>query len=78
MDLKIGCSIITLFALFNKIAGVYGIIAVFQGGTFAQLSLYVYSIGSILGLLWGLKGISDVSRRRVKEIRDEIKRSKCN
>jgi len=69
MDLKIGCSIITLFALFNKIAGVYGIIAVFQGGTLAQLSLYVYSIGSIVGLLWGLKAISDVSKRRQEKER---------
>ena len=38
MDIKVGCQIISLFSLFNKIAGVYGIIAVFQGGTFAPVS----------------------------------------
>ncbi|SPC66192.1 related to KEI1 - component of inositol phosphorylceramide synthase [Ustilago sp. UG-2017b] len=59
MDLKIGASILTLFALFNKTAGVYGILAVFQGGTFSQVALYVYSIATIVLFLWGLKGISD-------------------
>lgn len=59
MDLKIGASILTLFALFNKTAGIYGILAVFQGGTFAQVALYLYSIATIVVFLWGLKGISD-------------------
>lgn len=59
MDIKVGCQIISLFSLFNKIAGVYGIIAVFQGGTFAQVSLYIYSIATIPLFIWGLKGISD-------------------
>ena len=41
MDIKVGCQILSLFSLFNKIAGVYGIIAVFQGGC-ASLSLLVF------------------------------------
>ena len=65
MDLKIGASILTLFALFNKIAGVYGILAVFQGGTFSQVALYLYSIATIVIFLWGLKGISDEDAQRV-------------
>lgn len=58
MDIKVGCQIISLFSLFNKIAGVYGIIAVFQGGTFAQVSLYIYSIATIPLFIWGLNAIS--------------------
>ncbi|KAN0063920.1 hypothetical protein ACQY0O_003526 [Thecaphora frezii] len=65
MDLKIGAQILTLFALFNKIAGVYGIIAVFQGGTFSQVALYLYSIATIVVFLWGLKGISDENAQQV-------------
>jgi len=59
MDIKVGSQILTLFSLFNKIAGIYGIIAVFQGGTFAQVSLYLYSIATIPIFIWGLKVISD-------------------
>ena len=62
-DLKQGCEVISLFALFNKIAGIYGILAVFSGGTAAQVSLYLYIIASIGALLWGIRGISDVSSR---------------
>lgn len=59
MDIKVGCQIISLFSLFNKIAGVYGIMAMFQGGTFSQLSLYIYSIATIPIFIWGLKVMSD-------------------
>ncbi|EST08719.1 Protein of unknown function DUF1753, Golgi [Kalmanozyma brasiliensis GHG001] len=65
MDLKVGASILTLFAIFNKTAGVYGILAVFQGGTFSQVALYLYSIATIIVFLWGLKGISDEDAHRV-------------
>lgn len=34
--------------------------AVFTGGTPAQLTLYLYSIGTIVVFLWGLKTISEV------------------
>lgn len=65
MDLKVGASILTLFALFNKTAGIYGILAVFQGGTFFQVALYLYSIATIVLFLWGLKGISDEDAQHV-------------
>lgn len=64
-DLKVGCTIITLFALFNKIAGIYGVIAIFQGGTFSQVSLYVYSIVTIFIFLWAIQGISDEDQQKV-------------
>lgn len=59
MDIKVGAQILTLFSLFNKIAGVYGILAIFHGGSLAQLSLYIYSIATIPVFIWGLKGISE-------------------
>ncbi|PKI82901.1 hypothetical protein MVES_003320 [Malassezia vespertilionis] len=59
IDIKVGCQIFTLFSLFNKIAGIFGIIAIFQGGSLAQLSLYTYSIASIPVFIWGLREISD-------------------
>lgn len=60
MDIKVGSQILTLFSLFNKIAGIFGIIAIFQGGTIAQLTLYTYSIATIPVFIWGMKAISDV------------------
>lgn len=59
MDLKLGATLITLFALFNKVAGVYGILSLFQGGSFAQVSMYVYSIATIALFLWAMPGISE-------------------
>lgn len=61
LDLKVGCTILTLFNLFNKSAGVFGLLAIFQGGTLAQLTLYAYSLGTIFSSLWGLRGISEAS-----------------
>lgn len=61
LDIKLGCTILTLFNLFNKSAGVFGLLAIFQGGTLAQLSLYAYSLGTIFISLWGLRGISEES-----------------
>lgn len=61
VDLKLGCTILTLFNLFNKSAGVFGLLAIFQGGTWSQLSLYAYSLGTIFISLWGLRGISEES-----------------
>jgi len=55
LDLKLGTSVISLFALLNKVAGVYGILAVFTGGTLSQVSLYLYSLGTIFALVWGLR-----------------------
>ena len=46
--------------LLNKVAGVYGLIAVFTGGSFAQLSMYIYSVGTLIALIWALRAVADV------------------
>jgi len=48
-----------MFALFNKVAGVYGLIAVLTGagGSAAQLSLYIYSTMALVALGWGLQAV---------------------
>lgn len=50
--------------MLNKVAGVYGLIAVLTGagGSFAQLSLYIYSVAALVALVWGLKAVKHVSR----------------
>lgn len=59
-----GVSIVTLFGVLNKVAGVYGMLAVLTGGTLAQpisqLTMYIYSIATLVVFLWGLKKISEV------------------
>ncbi|KZS94586.1 DUF1753-domain-containing protein [Sistotremastrum niveocremeum HHB9708] len=65
MDLKTGVGLALLFALFNKVAGVYGLIAVFTGGTIAQVSLYIYSIATLALFLWGLKAVNEEDARNV-------------
>ncbi|KIK93699.1 hypothetical protein PAXRUDRAFT_828712 [Paxillus rubicundulus Ve08.2h10] len=59
LDLKTGVTIALLFALFNKVAGIYGLISVLTGagGSFAQLSLYLYSLLGLVALGWGLKAV---------------------
>ena len=49
--------------LFNKVAGAYGLIAVFTGagGSAAQLSLYIYSTIALVALAWGLNAVKRVS-----------------
>ncbi|KAF5361986.1 hypothetical protein D9756_002427 [Leucocoprinus leucothites] len=61
IDLKTGVTIALLFALLNKVAGVYGLIAVLTGagGSFAQLSLYIYSVIALVALTWGLRAVKD-------------------
>lgn len=59
-DLKLGSEIITWFAILNKVAGFYGLLAIFSGGTLAQLSMYLYSVASIALFAWGAKQIGDV------------------
>ena len=48
--------------LLNKVAGVYGLIAVLTGagGSFAQLSMYIYSVIALVGLGWGLRAVKAV------------------
>ncbi|KAK7040583.1 Inositolphosphorylceramide synthase subunit Kei1-domain-containing protein [Favolaschia claudopus] len=57
LDLKTGVEIAILFAVLNKVAGVYGLIAALTGagGSFAQLSMYIYSVLGLLALGWGLQ-----------------------
>lgn len=61
LDLKTGVTVALLFAVLNKVAGVYGLIAVLTGagGTFAQLSLYIYSAIALIGLVWGLRVVRE-------------------
>jgi len=61
LDLKTGVTLALLFALLNKVAGVYGLIAVLTGagGSFAQLSLYIYSVFALVALAWGLRVVKD-------------------
>ncbi|OCH96323.1 DUF1753-domain-containing protein [Obba rivulosa] len=60
LDIKTGALMVVFFALINKVAGVYGLIAVLTGagGSAAQLSLYIYSVLGLAALAWGLKAIS--------------------
>ena len=62
-DIKLGVTIISLLALLNKAAGLYGILAVFTGGTIVQISLYIYSVLTICAILYGLKGTGEESPR---------------
>lgn len=50
--------------LVNKVAGVYGLIAVVTGagGSFGQLSLYIYSVLALIVLVWGLRRVKEVCR----------------
>ncbi|TFL01899.1 DUF1753-domain-containing protein [Pterulicium gracile] len=61
LDLKTGVTVALLFALLNKVAGVYGLIAALTGagGSFAQLSLYVYSAVALIALAWGLRAVKE-------------------
>lgn len=64
LDIKTGVSIVVLFALFNKVAGFYGLIAIFSGGSLAQISLYVYSVIALGVFSWGLKAIAQEDPKR--------------
>ncbi|KAJ6544726.1 Inositolphosphorylceramide synthase subunit Kei1-domain-containing protein [Mycena sp. CBHHK59/15] len=66
LDLKTGVTIALLFALLNKVAGVYGLIAVLTGagGSFAQLSLYIYSVAGLIALGWGLNVVKAEDARQ--------------
>ncbi|WVN88124.1 uncharacterized protein L203_103325 [Cryptococcus depauperatus CBS 7841] len=55
LDIKLGAEIILLFGLINKVAGLYGLITVFVGGSFVQLLFYAYSIATMFAFLWALK-----------------------
>ncbi|KAF9005989.1 Inositolphosphorylceramide synthase subunit Kei1-domain-containing protein [Cyathus striatus] len=61
LDLKTGVTVVLLFTLLNKVAGVYGLIAVLTGAvnSFAQLSLYIYSVIALVALAWGLRAVKE-------------------
>ncbi|KZP05486.1 DUF1753-domain-containing protein [Athelia psychrophila] len=67
LDLKTGVTVSLMFALLNKVAGVYGLIAVVMGagGSFAQLSLYLYSVITLGGLIWGLRIAREEDAKRM-------------
>jgi hypothetical protein len=46
----------------NKVAGIYGLIALITGagGNAAQLTLYIYSALALIGLRWGIRAVNDV------------------
>ncbi|KAI5894687.1 DUF1753-domain-containing protein [Schizophyllum commune H4-8] len=62
LDLKTGVIVALLFALLNKVAGVYGLIAALTGagGSFAQISLYLYSTLALVAIALGLKAVKRV------------------
>ncbi|KAE9399930.1 DUF1753-domain-containing protein [Gymnopus androsaceus JB14] len=66
LDLKTGVTIALLFAVFNKVAGVYGIVALALGanGTFSQYSLYIYSVAGLVALFFGLKYVVEEDPKR--------------
>ncbi|KAF8627798.1 hypothetical protein AX15_004224 [Amanita polypyramis BW_CC] len=66
LDIKTGVTVALLFALLNKVAGVYGLIAVITGagGSFAQLSLYIYSVLALIVLTWGLRIVKEEDPRQ--------------
>jgi hypothetical protein len=46
----------------NKVAGIYGLIALLTGagGNAAQLTLYIYSALALIGLAWGIRAVNQV------------------
>ncbi|CCO29880.1 hypothetical protein BN14_03901 [Rhizoctonia solani AG-1 IB] len=59
-----GVTMVLLFALINKVAGVYGLVSLFFGGSAAQISMYIYSSLAIVALAWGLKAVKDEDPKR--------------
>ncbi|KAI0306113.1 Inositolphosphorylceramide synthase subunit Kei1-domain-containing protein [Multifurca ochricompacta] len=61
LDLKTGVTLVVLFAVLNKVAGVYGLIAMLTGagGNAAQLTLYIYSVFALVALTWGIRAVND-------------------
>ncbi|KAJ7222580.1 Inositolphosphorylceramide synthase subunit Kei1-domain-containing protein [Mycena pura] len=66
LDLKTGVTIAILFAVLNKVAGVYGLIATLTGagGSFSQLSMYIYSVLALVAFGWGLQVVKAEDARQ--------------
>lgn len=60
VDIKTGVKITILFAVINKVAGVYGLLAMLTGagGSLAQLSMYLYSVIALAAYVVGFKAVS--------------------
>ncbi|GAA5864807.1 hypothetical protein JCM8547_009238 [Rhodosporidiobolus lusitaniae] len=64
IDLKLGVTLVSLFAALNKVAGAFGLLALVLSGReafkepLAQLSMYLYSMASLGGVVWGLQQVS--------------------
>lgn len=58
LDLKFGIQVALLFAVINKVAGIYGLVALFTGGSLAQLSMYIYSVAFLFVYVWGIRATS--------------------
>lgn len=56
-----GGNLISYFGMLNKVAGVYGMLAVVHTGDLAQVALYVYSLGTLALLAWGIRNINKVA-----------------
>jgi len=50
------------YQVLNKVAGIYGLIALLTGagGNAAQLTLYIYSALALIALSWGIRAVHDV------------------
>ena len=59
--LCLGGNLISYFGLLNKVAGVYGILAVVHTGDLYQVALYVYSLATLALLVWGIRSINKAS-----------------
>ncbi|KAI0258942.1 Inositolphosphorylceramide synthase subunit Kei1-domain-containing protein [Gloeopeniophorella convolvens] len=61
LDLKTAVTVVVLFALLNKAAGIYGLIAMLTGagGSAAQLTLYIYSALALALFAWGLRAVKE-------------------
>ncbi|KAF8920845.1 Inositolphosphorylceramide synthase subunit Kei1-domain-containing protein [Mucidula mucida] len=61
LDIKTGVTVVLLFALFNKVAGIYGIIAGATGAlhSWAQGTMYLYSVIALYALYRGIMAVKD-------------------
>ncbi|KAG0314027.1 hypothetical protein BGZ99_008427 [Dissophora globulifera] len=62
MELKTGVTIITVFAILNKVSGFFGI---FANGGLAKAIMYLYSVLATFAFSWGLYGVLVDNRKIV-------------
>ncbi|KAG9017164.1 hypothetical protein FRB90_001516 [Tulasnella sp. 427] len=67
VDIKTGVKIAILFAVINKVAGVYGLLAMLTGagGSLAQLSMYLYSVIALAAYVVGFKAAASEDIEKV-------------